>query len=367
MLRPQLTTNTIVLAHEDRNPRYHRRMLDHLTPPSSASRIKGSHVGSASLTPPERGMPECPLPVDQGRAPTPGMIMSLGRAQSTPPQLTNDSRFRSLSRGTDGDLPDASSLERSWSKLHLSKKRSQYYSNAFALRELSNPAKERVARDSVVVAEVKLNCCVSEIKHMMSASDTLQLESEQEFLIDLSFRLSEIYQRPASCIMVMSSTEVAMLIGGNSEPAYHLTITALHSEIAATKNKRSTHLIQDFMQESLGIKPKRGVVRFEPVAEENLATNGLTALQEIEQLQGGSVEDEGILRAISRQARRSKKSSMASPNDREKTPTPLSRVGTSPLLTSNPEPTKESASTTASVPGRRRVRQRGSILAFFGR
>ena len=134
--------------------------------------------------------------------------------------------------------------------------------------------------------------------------------------------------------MVMASTEVAILIGGNSEPAYHLTVTALPSEIAATKNKRSAHLIQDFMQESLGIKSKRGVVRFDPIAEENLATNGVTALQEIEQLQRNSVEDEGVLRAFSRQTRRSKKSSMRFPGDGEKTPTPVSRSGTPSLFSS---------------------------------
>ena len=195
----------------------------------------------------------------------------------------------------------------------------------------------------------------------------LQLESEQEFLIDLSFRLSEIYQRPASCIMVMASTEVAILIGGNSEPAYHLIVTALPSEIAATKNKRSAHLIQDFMQESLGIKSKRGVVRFDPVAEENLATNGVTALQEIEQLQRNSVEDEGVLRAFSRQTRRSKKSSMRFPGDGEKTPTPVSRSGTPSLFPLSADHANHSASTEASGAEKKRVRRRKSILAFFRR
>ncbi len=109
--------------------------------------------------------------------------------------------------------------------------------------------------------------------------------------------------------MAMITTDVQMLLGGNSEPAYHLTITALPSEIAATKNKRSTHLIQDFIQDTLQISPKRGVVRFDAVPEENLATNGVTALQEIEQLERQSTDEDGMLRALSRQrSRRSKKS-----------------------------------------------------------
>ena len=87
--------------------------------------------------------------------------MNLQRAQSTPPELTNDSRFRSLTRGTGGDLPDTSGFEQSWSRRELSKKKSQYYSEAFAYREPSNTAKERVVKDSVILAEVKMNCCVS--------------------------------------------------------------------------------------------------------------------------------------------------------------------------------------------------------------
>ena len=164
--------------------------------------------------------------------------------------------------------------------------------------------------------------------------------------------------------MVMVSTEVAILIGGNSEPAYYLTVTALSSEIAATKNKRSTGSIQNFMQESLGIKQQRGVVRFEPVVEENLATNGMTALQEIEQLQRKSVEEDGTMRGGSRQTRRSKKSIKPFGSERDKTSTPQSRTGTPSLFADR---TKDSASTEVSVPRKKRIRQRRSILAFFWR
>ena len=99
--------------------------------------------------------------------------MDLQRAQSTPPQFTDDRHFRSLTRGTVGDLPNVDSLEKSSSRLHLSKKRSQYYSDAFAYREPNNTAKDRVARDSVILAEVKLNCCVSDHYEIESASDIL--------------------------------------------------------------------------------------------------------------------------------------------------------------------------------------------------
>ena len=166
--------------------------------------------------------------------------------------------------------------------------------------------------------------------------------------------------------MVMVSTGIAMLLGGNSEPAYHLTITALPSEIAATKNKRSTHLIQDFMFDTLQITPKRGVVRFEPVAEENLATNGMTALQEIEQLERQSTEEDSLLRALSRQrSRRSKKSSAAVFTEKVRAGFPSLRAGTPSQQLFNTVGTAETKSTEASGPGRKRVKRRQSILAFF--
>jgi hypothetical protein len=196
----------------------------------------------------------------------------------------------------------------------------------------------------------------------------LQVESEKDFLIDFSFRLSEIYQRPASCIMVMLSTDVTMLLAGTSEPAYHLTIVALQTEIAPTKNKRSTHLIQDFMLEALEIQPTRGVLRFEALAEENLATNGMTALQEIEQLERQPPDDEGILRALSRQrSRRSKRSTGPILTDKVRTAFPSLRASTPShqqydILATTDILTK---STETSDPIRKRVKTRKSIMAFF--
>lgn len=340
-------------------------MLDHPTPPSSTSRVKRNQVEDAFPTPPRCQPSDTSFRVNGRASPATAELMALQRAQSTPPGLTKDSQFRSLTRGSVGDLPPTRDLEQSWSRFHLSKKRSQYYSDAFAYREPSNTAKERVVRDSIILVEVKLSCCVRSQKDAEAAKlMNTQVESQQEFMVDLSFRLSEIYQRPASCIMVMVSTEVAILIGGNCGPAYHLTVTALPSEIAATKNKRAAHLLQDFMQDSMKIKSKRGVVQFVAVVEENLATNGVTALQEIEQLERLSAEEEGVLRAFSRQTRRSKKSSLPFMSDRATTPTMISRSGT-------PSPFAadigggDSRSTCPGGKEEKRTKRRRSILAFF--
>jgi hypothetical protein len=135
-------------------------MIDHPTPPSSVNRIKNSHVENGFPTPPGPEHSDASFWVDGRVSPAPAKLMNMQRAQSTPPGLTNDSRFRSLTRGTVGDLASIRNSDSSWSR-HLSKKRSQYYSDAFAYREPLNTAKERVARDSTILAEARLNCCVS--------------------------------------------------------------------------------------------------------------------------------------------------------------------------------------------------------------
>ena len=168
--------------------------------------------------------------------------------------------------------------------------------------------------------------------------------------------------------MVMVTTDVQMLLGGTSEPAYHLTITALPLEIAATKNKRSTHLIQDFLHDTLKISPKRGVVRFDAVSEENLAYNGMTALQEIEQLERQSGEEEGMLRALSRQrSRRSKKSGAPAFTERFRVGLPSIRSSTLSTQYFNTAQTGQTKSTNFSGPDRKRVKKRQSILGFFRR
>jgi hypothetical protein len=135
-------------------------MSEH-TAPSSASHVNASHVENAFPTPPRAATPDPLLRVNGRLSPAPGKLLNMGRAQSTPPELPNDRHLRHISRGTTGDTVESSSLSQSWSRLHLSKKRSQYYCDSFAVREPLNTARERVIRDSMIVAEIKLNFCVS--------------------------------------------------------------------------------------------------------------------------------------------------------------------------------------------------------------
>jgi hypothetical protein len=78
--------------------------------------------------------------------------------------------------------------------------------------------------------------------------------------------------------MVILIPETPMLLGGTVEPAYHLAITTLPLEIAPAKNKRNTALLQACIFESFQIPLDRGVIHFEAITEESLATNGKAVL-----------------------------------------------------------------------------------------
>ena len=91
-----------------------------------------------------------------------------------------------------------------------------------------------------------------------------------------------------------------MLFGGNMGPAYTMTITALASQIAANPNGKHIVSLQESMLEALGISPRRGIIRFDPVAEDNLAINGMTTNQEIEAMERNSGNYSRALLTLSR-------------------------------------------------------------------
>src|SRR5271170_3200500 len=85
-------------------------------------------------------------------SPAPAKLFQFARAASTPPEITNESKLRSSTRTTSRGLSSIADLEQSWSRPRLSTKRSQYYDEVFAYREPQNTVKDRVMRDSLVMA-----------------------------------------------------------------------------------------------------------------------------------------------------------------------------------------------------------------------
>lgn len=166
--------------------------------------------------------------------------------------------------------------------------------------------------------------------------------------------------------MVTVSLGTPMLLGGNAEPAYQIIMSALALEIAPTMNKRSASLVQKFMTDSLRIPENRGVIRFEALDEHNLATNGKTTLQEIEEMEIGDSGDNGILRTISEnRPKKGRKSPLLILTERGKTPVPRSNIDTPSKPVSRG--TIESRTTESNDMGRKMMKHRKSFMAFFGK
>ncbi|KAH8909970.1 Tautomerase/MIF [Coniochaeta sp. PMI_546] len=153
-------------------------------------------------------------------------------------------------------------------KPELTKQRSHYFEDAFAVKEV-NPAKDRVLSESIVMADVKTNVIIND---------------EFTFITELSYLLSTRYQRPISSIVVTLQHGTCMVFGGTFDPAYVLSIFALPIQLQPTTNKRNAALIQKHLEEVLGVRPSRGFLRFIPTLEDNTARNGKTLAGEIDEV-----------------------------------------------------------------------------------
>lgn len=159
--------------------------------------------------------------------------------------------------------------------------------------------------------------------------------------------------------MVTVQESSMIMFGGNDEPAYLLTITALSSETTPAKNKRITALTQDFLQDTIEIPPSRGILRFLAVPEESLATCGTTVLGEIESLTMSS----GVKRTLSR-ARFRKPGKDSKTMFPEVSKTFRSRAFMTPSASGEEY---DEAHSGVQQPAGPRMRKRKSIMAFFNR
>ncbi|KAH6681796.1 Tautomerase/MIF superfamily [Halenospora varia] len=204
---------------------------------------------------------------------------------------------RPIDRGAPGDQAIFSESKTPEQKA-LAKRKSQYYGDVFAAREPLSSARERISRESMIMADIRTNVIV---------------QDEYTFITDLSYALSTRYQRPESSILVTVAHSACLLFGGSFDPAYTMTITALASQLQPVTNKRNASLLAKAMEEGLGVGPDRGLIKFVAIAEENLATNGRTLAGDIEELEKENGEDNSNLkRNLSRANKNKKRQSMKS-------------------------------------------------------
>ncbi|KAI1096380.1 Tautomerase/MIF [Rostrohypoxylon terebratum] len=165
------------------------------------------------------------------------------------------------------------------SQLHpeLSKKKSAYWENEFAAANRDpDPVRARIQNEAIVMADLRTNVIIKD---------------EFSFITDLSYHLSNRYQRPISSIVINLNHGCCMMFGGSFDPAYTLTIHALPSLVQPTTNKRNAALIQKHIQDTLGVITSRGYVRFVATSEDNVAIGGKTIAAEINESGNATPDD----------------------------------------------------------------------------
>ena len=90
--------------------------------------------------------------------------------------------------------------------------------------------------------------------------------------------------------MIKVDHSACLALGGNFEPCYILSISAVPSQMGASTNKRNAALVQSFMTDILSVPSERGIVTFAPILEENLAQNGHTVYGEMEKADKSEVK-----------------------------------------------------------------------------
>ncbi|KAI0123855.1 Tautomerase/MIF superfamily [Xylariales sp. AK1849] len=217
--------------------------------------------------------PTSPLPRQNG-VPVSKLSFAQQKAELLRPSKSNLVEGNNVMRSIDRPPPgDTVNRRKSQLQLGLAKKRSAYFENEFAAGRAMDPTKDRVRNEAIVMAELRTNVI---------------LQDEFTFITDLSYHLSNRYQRSMSSIVINVRHGCCMMFGGSFDPAYTLTIFALPTLVQPTMNKRNAALIQNHLSETLGVAPSRGYVRFVATAEEDVAIGGKTVAGEMDDLERGT-------------------------------------------------------------------------------
>jgi len=162
-----------------------------------------------------------------------------------------------------------------------------------------------------------------------------------------------------------------------------MTITAVQSQLQPVTNKRNAALLAKSMEESLGVAPERGLIKFVPIPEENFATGGMTLAGAIDELDKQIAEENGVSVKHSLSVSRNKRHSMRSlrstkkgsnlPNLEEQItptmPTPPSsdRIVTPPLPPVPPISKTRSVADLRAEKAKKMGRRKSFIATMFGR
>ncbi|KAF7532090.1 hypothetical protein G7054_g8270 [Neopestalotiopsis clavispora] len=296
--------------------------------PSNGSLILRSHLPYKPATNP-------PLRHDGSGISPANLSFAQRKAQLLRPSRSNIVEGNHVMRNIDRPPPgDMVHHRRSLRQPGLSKKRSQYYENEFAAGREMDSTKDRVRNEAIVLAELRTN---------------------------------------------------VILIPNWVNRAYTLSIFALPDMVQPTMNKRNAALIQKQIQESLGVVPARGYVRFVATPEEDVANCGKTVAGELDELDKVTADEVEQGRESSTKPLKSKRlsvRSLASLNSKTNTavnpspgpdalPTPPASTGDTPMIaTAIPEhpltpPADPPSAPAEEKPVKTATRRKSFVTALF--
>jgi len=208
---------------------------------------------------------------------------SLGVGLLPPDHAIHESMFP-IEFGTPDDKQSNNYTSKSEDQ-ELRRKQKQYYDYNCVLREPLTSPQNRVAIECIVATDIKTNVIVSPFNAhrgvLQRLSNSIQISDEYDFITGLSAYLAELYQRPESSIVVTLQHTSCLLFSGSFDPAYVMTVTSIQQYLEPALNNHNAAALQTHMQESVGVLPERGLVKFEILAESNIARTGKTLRFEI--------------------------------------------------------------------------------------
>lgn len=83
---------------------------------------------------------------------------------------------------------------------------------------------------------------------------------------------------------------------GTFEPAYVATLSAIAPYCQPATNRRNAHVLSEHLEEALGVPSPRGFITFVALPEENVACNGRTMAQTLDEaVDGGGSHMMGVI------------------------------------------------------------------------
>ncbi|KAI9711242.1 MAG: hypothetical protein M1820_002229 [Bogoriella megaspora] len=146
------------------------------------------------------------------------------------------------------------------------------YDQHFSLRGYPDPPREFVGRHSPVIAELVTNVTLNEHNNAHLAQV-------------LTRDISQVFHRSQSKILVSIDHSAHLVMDGNLEPTYVLTISAVPTQLGPVCNKWRAKVLMKVLATNLEVKSERAIIKFNPVGEENFAYDGATILETIEGLE----------------------------------------------------------------------------------